>query len=342
MRFYYPDLLLYTALLAGALFGFYIWALGRRRAAMDAFASSALIGKITVFYDRNMNLFRAACSIGAAALILVALARPQWGFQWKENAPKGIDILVALDVSKSMLAKDVLPSRLGFAKAEIADFAKTLKTDRIGLIAFAGDAFLQCPLTIHYNGFILTLNDVDVGVISKGGTSIPRAIDEAIRGYGGAKTSDRVLIIITDGENTEGDLEKAVERARTEKVRIFCIGIGTREGSYIPSAEEKEAGAFIKDESGRVVKSRLDEEALSRMAASTGGAYIHATQDEFGLRQIYDKYLTGLEKKEFKGNMVKVYKERFQIPLALAALLLAAGLISFRKAEEKKSEEKKL
>ena len=337
MKFHDLRIIFFMAWLAAGLVVFYLWAIKRRNADMKSFADTGLIKKITVFYDQRIYSARIICNVMAVILIMVALARPQWGFDWKENNPKGVDILIALDASKSMLATDVLPNRLEFTKLEIADFVKRLKNDRVGLIAFAGASFLQCPLTVHYNGFLLTLNDLDTDIIAKGGTSIASAIDEALKGYRGAKTNDKMLIIITDGENTEGDLKEALGRAKKEKVRISCIGIGTKEGSLIPVAEDQEKRLYVKDDSGRAVKSRLDEATLQAMAASTGGVYIHATQEDFGLGKIYEKYLLTTEKLEFKGNMVKVYKERFQFPLAFAACFLLAGLILGGKSEEKKT-----
>lgn len=329
-------ILFYLIWLIPALIAFYAWALRKRDVAMRAFADIGLIRKITIFYDQRTNAARAALNVMAAAMIILALAKPQWGSYWKENDPKGVDIVIAIDVSKSMLATDILPSRLEFAKFEISDFIKRLKNDRVGLIAFSGNAFLQCPLTAHYNGFMLTLQGVDVDIIEKGGTAIASAIDEAIKSYRGAKTNDKVLIIITDGENIEGGLDDALGRAKKDRIKIFCIGIGTKEGAPLPLQDSKEGMTYLKDSSGNVVKSRLDEVTLQKIASATGGEYIHATQQDFGLDYIYKKHLSGLEKIEIKGNMVKAYKERFQVPLGLAAIFLLAGLMIGQKNEDKK------
>jgi Ca-activated chloride channel family protein len=244
----------------------------------------------------------------------------------------GLDILVAIDVSKSMLARDVKPNRLERSKLAVKDLVKKLNGDRIGLIAFAGTAFLQCPLTIDYNGFLLTLDDLNTETIPRPGTSISGAIREAVDTLKGADKKFKVLVLITDGEELEGSAMNAAAEAAQQGVRIYCVGVGSADGELIPAIDEQGQKAYLADKQGQVVKTRLNEELLKRVAVATGGSYVHATQSDFGLILLYDKVISKLEKRELESKMKRNYKERYQIFLALAvALLLLESLFSERK-----------
>jgi len=262
--------------------------------------------------------------------------RPQWGFHWEEVKRTGVDIVIALDTSKSMLSEDVKPNRLQRSKLAIKDLVRNLKGDRIGLIAFSGSAFLQCPLTVDYGGFLLSLDDVGIDTIPKGGTSITSAIKEALRSYEGGQKKYKVLIVITDGEDHEGDPVQAAEEAKKEGISIFCAGIGTQEGDLIPVVDESGQKAFLKDEQGAVVKSRLDENSLQKIALGTGGVYVRATNTEFGLDLIYRDRISKMEKRELQTKMNKHYEERFQIFLWLVLFLLVIEpFINDKKEAEK-------
>ncbi|MDD3089970.1 MAG: VWA domain-containing protein [Candidatus Omnitrophica bacterium] len=305
----------------------------RRKSAMAAFAGKGL-DEITRAYDPVRKKAKDAVVVIAVILIAVSLLRPQWGFKWQEVKRQGLDILIALDTSNSMLAEDIRPSRLERSKLDIKDFVKKLKGDRVGLIAFSGTAFLQCPLTSDYGGFLLTLEDVDVDTIPVGGTSISRAVDLALRSYEGGKNEHKVLIIITDGEDLEGGLDEVIERARAEKVMISCVGIGTEEGELIPLKGEEGKKGFLKDREGNVVKTRLDEATMQKLALATGGVYVRSRGAESGLDIIYDRRLSNIEKKDLESKMEKNWTERFQLPLALAFfLLLLEPLMGERKRE---------
>lgn len=310
-----------------ALIGFLFWATSRKIKAFETFADKNLLATLLASFDIRKYRLKEALIIVALFFTVFALMRPQWGFKWQEIKRKGLDILVAVDVSKSMLAEDIKPSRLERTKLALADFVKHLKGDRVGLIAFAGSAFVQCPLTVDYSGFLLSAESLDINTIPKGGTSISSAIREAIKSYEGGLKKYKVLIIITDGEDHEGDPVKAAELAQKEGIKIFCIGIGTNEGELIPVADESGNKGYLKDRSGAVVKSRLDETTLQKIALTTGGSYVRASSREFGLDLIYKEKLSEMEKRELESKMAKQYEERFQIPLALAFLLLAAEFI---------------
>jgi len=335
MRFGDFHLLMYAVWLVPVVTVFCLWAARRERADLEKFSQKELLPGIAPFYDGRRNRLRVFFNMAALLFLVLALGRPQWGFQWKEDRRKGLDIVVAVDTSKSMLATDMRPDRLAFSKAELKDLVKRLKGDRVGLIAFAGQAFLQCPLTGDYSGFLIALNDLNVDTIPKGGTSIPQAIKEAVRSYEGAHTANQILIVITDGENTEGNVPKAVEEAKKADITIYTIGIGTAAGDVIPVRDEKGKMTYLRDKEGNIVRSRLMDDTLKKIAGDTGGMYVKATQLDLGLRRIYSERLEQLEKKKAESRKVKVYKERFQTALAAALVLLVAGLVMEIKREGK-------
>ncbi|MDP8298481.1 MAG: VWA domain-containing protein [Candidatus Tantalella remota] len=331
MKFADIRILMYLAPLVPILFFFYIWALRREKIALERFAEKDLLPGIAPTYGKDPKRVRVFLNIAAVLLMIIAFARPQWGFYWKEEQSQGVDVVIAIDTSKSMLVRDMRPDRLAYSKNEVMDFVKKLKGDRVGLIAFAGQAFLQCPLTVDYSGFLIALNDLNTDTIPRGGTSLPSAIEEAVRSYKGAHTADRVLIIITDGENTEGDIKKAIQEAKKEKVMISCVGIGSAKGETIPVVDEKGNKTYLKDKNGQLVKSSLDENILKTLAENTGGIYVRATATDFGLNKIYEKRLSTLEKGKTQDRKVKVFKERFQYPIALVLLCLMLEMVLRRR-----------
>ncbi len=303
---------------------FYIWSARARGSVMEKFAHKELLEELSSRLDRRKRSLKVILIILAAAFILFSLMRPQWGFHWEEVKRKGVDMLIALDTSKSMLAEDVKPSRFERSKLAIRDLVRGLRGDRVGLIAFSGSAFLQCPLTLDYGGFLLSLDNTGIDTIPKGGTSITSAIREAIKSYEGGQKKYKTLVIITDGEDHEGDAEQAAEEAKKEGITIFCIGIGTKEGDIIPITDESGQKGYLKDSRGNVVKSRLDETSLQKVALKTGGVYVRATNADFGLDVIYRQRICKMEKRELETRMNKHYEERFQIFLGMALLLLLA------------------
>ncbi|MBD3296731.1 MAG: VWA domain-containing protein [Candidatus Omnitrophica bacterium] len=314
----------------------FFWLAGRmRHKALERFAGSRLVGEIAASRDRRKVRVKRWIFVTALLFAVLALMRPQYGYGWREVKRQGLDILIALDTSKSMLAQDVLPDRLQRSKLAITDLVKELGGDRIGLIVFSGTAFLQCPLTVDYSGFLLSLKDVGVNTIPVGGTSLSNAIYTAISSFEGGKGKHKILIIITDGEDLEGGVEKAVMKAKAEGVMISCVGIGSPEGDLIPVKNRGGDTVFLKDPRGNVVKTRLNEDVLESIAVSTGGMYVRSTGAEFGLDLIYKNKLSGLEKQEFESRMEKLYRERFQIPLGIAFLLfLLEPVIGDRKKDE--------
>lgn len=315
----------YVALIyasAAALAVFYIWAMMRWRSLIERFTDKSLIKNIAPTASAIMKGLKYTAISVAAVLALIALARPQWGFVWEETKRTGIDMLIAIDVSKSMLATDVKPNRLERSKFAVKDMVKKLNGDRIGLIAFAGTSFLQCPLTIDYNGFLLALDDLGIGTIPRGGTSIASAIRESMSIFKGPDKKYKILVIITDGDDLEGDALSAAKEAGSLGIKIYCVGVGSQEGDIIPVMNDRGERGYVADRSGQVVKSALNEDLLKKIAISTGGNYVHATQAEFGLVLLYDKSISKLEKRDIEEKMRKRSQERFQYFLAFAVLLL--------------------
>lgn len=307
---------------AFALMLFLFWVLRNKKIMLENFSERRLLTEIISGVNSRRQAFKQILIILALVFSILALMRPQWGFQWQEVKRKGLDILIAVDTSKSMLASDVAPNRLERSKLAVRDLINKLKGDRVGLIAFSGSAFLQCPLTVDYEGFLLALDDLKAGIIPQPGTSISSAIRVAFKSFEGGMKQYKNLIIITDGEDHQGDISAIAQEAKKQNIKIFTIGIGTREGELIQLTSESGEKSFLKDSEGNLVKSRLNENILQEIASVTGGSYVRSSGAEFGLDLIYGQTLSKLEKREIKSEMTKLYHERFQIPLAIAFLLL--------------------
>ncbi len=320
----------YIWLLLGLIL-FLLWSAKKRIRAMEGFADRELLKDLT--YSVNEKSHRLKIILIAASLffIMIAMVRPQLGFEWQDVKRSGLDILIAIDTSNSMLAEDVKPNRLERSKLAVKDLIKKLRGDRIGLIAFAGNAFTQCPLTVDYNGFMLSLNALDVNIIPEGGTSITSAIQTALDSFRGGIKKYKIMVIITDGEDHKGNTLEMAQKAKEEGIKVFTIGIGTKEGELIPTVDASGNRSYLKDRSGNVVKTRLDESTLQEIALNTGGSYVKATNTEFGLDAIYEEKLSQMEKREIENKMVKKYHERFQIPLMIALVLLCIELFVRRR-----------
>lgn len=267
----------------------------------------------------------------ALAGLIVALARPQYGFTWEQSKRKGRDVIIAIDCSRSMLATDLAPSRLGRAKLAAQDLIGQLTGDRVGLIAFAGSAFLQAPLTVDYGAVLTSLNELDTSIIPRGGTNIAAAIKEAEEAFGKGEGESRVLVIFTDGEELDADGINAAS-AQKDKIKIFTVGLGSTDGSLIPIPGQTGGTEFVKDEQGQIVKSRLDEDRLRKIAEATGGFYLHLQSGPAEMQQIARDGLAQMKEQEIDARMSRRPIERYQWPLAAGlAFLFASTLVSERK-----------
>ena len=301
---------------------FYIWVFRNRRRALETFAEAHLIPNLTVSVSVFKQKIKALLTVLAIFFLVLALIGPKWGFRWREVERRGVDIMVAIDTSRSMLTADVKPNRLERAKLAVKDLLYLLEGDKIGLIAFAGSAFVQCPLTLDYGACALTLNRINTTIIPRGGTNLADAIQTAMDAFDTKGKKHRALIIITDGESHEGDAEVTAKEAADAGVKIFCVGIGTKAGELITITDESGSQTFLKDGRGQVVKSKLDEVALQKIALTTGGSYVKAAGANFGLDVIYEEKIAKMEKKALESQLQKRYEDRFQIPLIVAFILI--------------------
>jgi Ca-activated chloride channel family protein len=304
----------------------------RQRAALAEFASSHLLAKLTASFSPGRRRLKRVLFATAIAFTFVALARPQLGFHWEEEKQRGIDILFAIDTSKSMLTQDVTPDRLTRAKLAITDFVRKLEGDRVGLIAFAGDAFLQAPLTLDYDAFQESLDAIDTNTIPRGGTDVASAIQEAQAAFGKESKNKKILVLITDGEDLEAKGIEAARTAASNGLTIYTVGVGSASGGLIPVPGANGGTDFVKDDTGQFVKSHLDESTLKQIAEATSGVYEPLGQQGQGLVTLYNQVLASIPKHDLSSRRQKVYDERFQWPLGIAlAFLLASTMIGTRK-----------
>src|SRR6185369_17394112 len=217
---------------------------------LQKFVAARLLPQLAGTVNRGRRIFRFILLLLVLGLVIVSLARPRWGYAYDEVKRKGLDLLLAVDVSRSMLSNDVQPNRLERVKLATQDLINELQGDRVGLIAFAGRGFLQAPLTIDYDAAVEAINDLDTNTIPEGGTNISAAIDLAVQTYGKSAIGNRALIIFTDGEELSGDAMKTAKTATDAGVRIFTVGVGTPEGSLIPVTGDNGDTSFVKDING--------------------------------------------------------------------------------------------
>jgi Ca-activated chloride channel homolog len=304
----------------------------RRQQELARFASSHLLGKLCASVSGRRRTIKRIVLLFAIACCFAALARPQYGVKWVDVKRKGIDILFAIDTSKSMLAEDVRPNRLQRAKYGVLDFIGQLEGDRVGLMPFAGSAFLMCPMTIDYSAFESSLHALDTAIIPKGGTDLAAVIAEA-EAVLSNEANHKILVLITDGENLEGDVMRAAKRAAEKGMTIYTVGVGTSEGELIPLTRNGKTG-FVKDASGTFITSHLDEKSLTEIAEATAGLYVPLGTSGEGLQAIYQQKLSLIPKEELAEKRHKVPLERFTWPLGAAiALLIVEFLIGGRKSK---------
>ncbi|QKG80011.1 vWA domain-containing protein [Tenuifilum thalassicum] len=256
-------------------------------------------------------------------LIIVSLAGPQVGAKLTEVKRKGMEMIIALDVSNSMLAEDIKPNRIERAKQAISQLIEKFQEDRIGLIVFAGDAYVQLPVTNDYASAKLFLSSVSPGMVPKQGTAIGRAIELAANSFTPNSNTGKAIIVISDGENHIDDPVEIAKQAAENGIQIYTIGIGSPEGAPIPIGNSRD---FLKDSEGEVVITRLDEETLTKVAITGNGKYVRATNASFGLMPIYES-LKNVDRKEIKDKIYSEYEEQYQYILAIAIVLILVELL---------------
>ncbi|HQU30882.1 MAG: VWA domain-containing protein [Planctomycetia bacterium] len=300
----------------------YFLAFKKKIRDLNTFASLELLQKTGLSIHKKKLWFKAVFIILGIFFLVMALIEPKWGYHWEDVEKKGIDIIIAVDTSRSMLADDVKPNRLEMAKREIEDLLRVLKGDRIGLVVFAGSAFPYCPLTSDYGAFRLFLQDVNTNLVPLGGTALAEAIKKGIASFEANSKNHKVIILITDGENHEDDPLQAAAIAKKEGIVIYTVGVGKKDGSYIKIKDESGQDRLLKDRQGQVVKSKLDEITLNKIALETGGLYTPAYGTRWGLEKIYNDSIAKIEGSAYKTQRVKRYVNRYQIPLFIAMIFI--------------------
>jgi len=295
----------------------------RRRAKMtQRFASQVMLARIATKVNPWVRVVKVSLVLTALAFLIVALARPQWGRKVELVQRKGLDIMIVQDISTSMLAQDVQPSRLTRSKHEISGFLENLKGDRVGLVAFAGEARILCPLTLDYSAVRIFLNDLDPSFLLQG-TDIALAMEKALQAFkgGGSSSKYQVMVLLTDGEEQDPKAVQVAEKAAKLGVTIYTVGIGSRDGVPIPIGAENGTVQYKKDHNGNIVTTRLDEVTLQQIAAKTSGKYYYAGPGEFQLQKVVDD-IAAREKRNLQGEQLEQYQDRYQWPLSVAVLLL--------------------
>lgn len=298
----------------------YLYGWRKRRKILSGYSGQrTLVNIVPAGMDRRRRIV-AVLVLCAATCSIFALSGPQYGFQWQEIERQGIDIIIALDCSRSMLATDVAPTRLDRAKREIYDLLTMLQGDRVGLVAFSGTAFLQCPLTIDYPAFYLFLDVLSPDYLPVGGSDMAAALQNAREAFDPQSNADKAVILITDGEHTgEGDPMQAAQEAQKAGIKVFTIGVGSNDGVPVPGNK----GGFKKDAAGQIILSRLDESLLTRMALSTGGSYVRSVAGDMDLETIYQEQIrSGMTATTVESGRKQIWADRYQWPLALAIMLL--------------------
>ena len=314
-RFAHPEYL-YLLLAAPALIALFAWALYDRRRRLARFGDPATVATLMPDASTGRMKLKFILFTTAVILVILAAARPQFGSKLREQKSKGIEMMLAVDISNSMLAEDFEPNRLERTKYAINKLFDGLEQDRVGVIVFAGDATVQLPITSDYRMAKAFAKRISPSMASVQGTSIGKALSLAEMSFSSGSGDSRVIILITDGEDHEGNVMQAAERAAEQGIRIFTIGIGTPEGAPIEIG-----GEFIKDEKGDMVVSKLDEKMLQEIARITGGAYIRATKQSIGLDEIV-RAINDMEQSELSTVRFEEYNEQFQYLIAVAFALL--------------------
>ncbi|MBX7246591.1 MAG: VWA domain-containing protein [Candidatus Sumerlaeaceae bacterium] len=317
MRFARPEMLwmlLALPLVAALLW----WTVRRRMAVLERYASATALRSLAPNHSRGRVIAKSALLLVAITFGILASARPQWGHEDRRLLSKGVDVMIAVDTSLSMMAQDYKPSRLDRAKQLLQNIIWALKGDRAGIIAFAGDAYIKCPLTLDYGMVSAALQSIDVSSVPVQGTDIGQAIKAAIRAFDASSQGEKILVLLTDGEDQGKDTAAALEKAKAQKIHIFTIGIGTTEGRPIPLPN----GQYKQDKEGKIVNSRLDFKLLTDIASQTGGKAIKANASGFSELDVIMADLSQFQASNQEDRIHRVYTERFQWFLLPAILLL--------------------
>lgn len=328
-RFEHSDIL-YALILVPALTALFIWMLYRKSSSLRSFGDWVIIRRLLPGLSNSKIITKFIILMIAYIFLIIGLANPQIGSKLIEGERKGIDIMIALDVSNSMLAQDIKPNRLERAKQAISKLIDKLGNDRIGIVVFAGNAYVQLPITTDYSAAKMFLTTINTKVVPTQGTAIGKAI-ELSAGSFDDESHSRAIIVITDGENHEDNAVDAAEEAAKKGIYVYTIGMGLTEGTPIPEYDQynRQVG-YKKDMQGNTVVTKLNESMLQQIASAGNGVYVRANNTQAGLSKVYEE-INSLEKTEFESKMFSDYEDRFQYFIAVSLIFLIIELLIFER-----------
>jgi Ca-activated chloride channel family protein len=321
--------LLWVLLIIPLLALIFAWSRIARKRALKRFGKQETISGLMPFASKSRPVFKFIILMLALAFFIVGAARPQFGSKLKKVKREGVELMIALDVSNSMMAEDIEPNRLERAKRAISRLVDRLSDDKIGLIVFAGDAYMQLPITSDYNSAKLFLNSVNTQIVPTQGTAIGTAIQMGIRSFTPEGQSNKAIIVITDGENHEDDPVSAAQEAAENGIVVHTIGMGLPSGSPIPVLRGGQKD-YMKDNNGEVVITKLNETMLEKIATTGNGIYVRANNAQVGLNALFDE-INKLEKEEMETLVYSEYDDQFQYFFAIGLLLLLLEFITLER-----------
>ncbi len=328
-RFEHTDYL-YALMLIPALSILFIWLMYWRKIALKRYGEWSMVQRLIPAISGNRMIFKFILIMIGYAMLIIGIANPQTGSKLVEGERKGIDIMIALDVSNSMLAEDIQPNRLERAKQSISKLIDKLGNDRIGIIVFAGNAYMQLPITTDYSAAKMFLETINTRIVPTQGTAIGEAIDMAIGSFDN-ETHSRAIIIITDGENHEDEPTESAKNAADQGIYVYTIGMGLPEGAPIPEYNQyNRRTGYKKDRQGSTVVTKLNESMLQQIASAGNGVYVRANNSSTGLKTVFDE-INKLEKTEFESKMFSDYEDRFQYFIALSLIFIILELFIFER-----------
>lgn len=307
-----------------------IWDISRSRSGRRLFMGDKAYRLLGVRRSHDLEVAKGILMTLVLALLLLALAGPRWGESYEESEVRGIQLIFVLDTSASMLAEDIKPNRLSMAKEIIAGMLSQLQSDMVALVTFAGRAYVQCPLTLDHEAFGMFVEATDISPDLEQGTDLGAALTVTAEAVGHAREGGRLVVLITDGEDHELQWEKVIGDLKKQEITLFVVGVGAPEGAPIPQRNEKgEVIGWKNDKQGQIVKTRLDERTLMRLARETGGRYLHL-DDVSALPRLLEG-VSGLERRILGQQMNLRRIPRFQYPLAVAIVLLMVEMLLTRR-----------
>jgi len=328
-RFEHSDIF-YALLLIPVLIILFVWMLYWKKSAIKRFGEWAIIQKLVPSISRSRLILKFIILMIGYAFLVIGIANPQIGSKLIEGERKGIDIIIALDVSNSMLAEDIKPNRLERAKQAISKLIDKLGNDRIGIIVFAGNAYMQLPITTDYSAAKMFLTTINTRIVPTQGTAIGEAIEMGVESFDD-EIHSRAVIVITDGENHEDDAIEAAKEASEKGIFVYTIGMGLTDGVPIPEYNQygRQTG-YKKDRQGSTIVTKLNESMLQQIASAGKGVYVRANNTRSGLRTVFEE-ISKLEKTEFESKMFSDYEDRFQYFIAISLILLIIELLIFER-----------